>query len=169
MGPPSIIKPTLAACTRIVFCSNSPLQEAAASGLEQMDERGYLPQTVKEYDERRVTLTEAFDKLGMKYSRPQGTYFVLLVRIVCKLKYSLGTHMRNRTSPVCIGPITTRSQRAYMGGDETSSTGFLRFCCIPHFSPIVRRACWFIAMEVGVSAIPVSEVRALPGPCLAPL
>ena len=46
-----------------------------------MDERGYLPQTVKEYDERRLTLTDAFDKLGMKYSRPHGTYFVLLVRI----------------------------------------------------------------------------------------
>ena len=87
IGPPSIIKPTLAACTRIVFCSNSPLQEAAACGLEQMDERGYLPQTVKEYDERRLTLTDAFDKLGMKYSRPHGTYFVLLVRIA-RLEFS---------------------------------------------------------------------------------
>ncbi|KAI0729365.1 PLP-dependent transferase [Fomitopsis betulina] len=121
MGPPSIIKPTLAACTRIVFCSNSPLQEAAASGLEQMDERGYLPQTVKEYDERRVTLTEAFDKLGMKYSRPQGTYFVLLdissVHWPDNYPFPESLHGRGRDF----------------------------------------KACWFIAMEAGVSAIPVSE------------
>jgi len=42
IGPESMIKPTLAASTRIVFCTNSPLQEAAAAGLEQVKQRGFF-------------------------------------------------------------------------------------------------------------------------------
>lgn len=79
IGPPSIIGPTLAASTRIVFCTNSPLQEAAAAGLEQANDRNFFAIQRKEYAERRDVLTRAFDKLGMKYTLPEGTYFVLLV------------------------------------------------------------------------------------------
>ncbi|KAH9938548.1 PLP-dependent transferase [Fomitopsis serialis] len=121
IGPPSIIRPTLAACTRIVFCSNSPLQEATAVGLEQMEERGYLPQAVKEYDERRLTLTAAFDKLGMTYSHPEGTYFVLLD----------------------ISTVKWPENYPFPASVQGRGRDF--------------RACWFIAMEVGVSTIPVSE------------
>ena len=81
IGPRSIIQPTLAATTRIVFCTNSPLQEAAAAGLEQANQRQFFESQVKEYAERRTILCEAFDRLGLKYSLPEGTYFVLLVRI----------------------------------------------------------------------------------------
>ena len=83
IGPPSIIGPTLAACTRIVFCSNSPLQEAAAAGLEEAAQRGFFENQLKEYQERRDVLLSAFDKLGLKYSQPEGSYFVLLVRARC--------------------------------------------------------------------------------------
>ncbi|PCH41280.1 PLP-dependent transferase [Wolfiporia cocos MD-104 SS10] len=121
IGPASIIRPTLAATTRIVFCTNSPLQEAAAAGLEQVKERGYLQQTVKEYDERRLTLTAAFDRLGMTYSQPEGSYFVLLdissVKWPDDYPFPKSLHGRGRDF----------------------------------------KACWFIAMEVGVSSIPVSE------------
>lgn len=55
------------------------MQEAAAAGLEQVEERKFLQQQVREYDERRQILTAAFDKLGMTYSQPEGSYFVLLV------------------------------------------------------------------------------------------
>lgn len=79
IGPASIITPTLAATTRIVFCTNSPLQEAAAAGLEQAKERGFFPKQNQEYEERRDLLVSYFDKLGMKYSLPEGSYFVLLV------------------------------------------------------------------------------------------
>ena len=79
IGPASVIQPTLAATTRIVFCSNSPLQEASAVGIEQAKKRGFLAQQCKEYQERRDILTNGFDKLGMKYTNPQGAYFVLLV------------------------------------------------------------------------------------------
>ena len=73
------MKPTLAVSTRIVFCSNSPLQEAAAAGLEQAKERNFFAIQTKEYAERRDVLTKAFDDIGMKYTLPQGSYFVLLV------------------------------------------------------------------------------------------
>ena len=79
IGPESIIKPTLAASTRIVFCSNSPLQEAAAAGLERAKEHNFFATQTKEYAERRDVLTNAFDALGMKYTLPQGSYFLLLV------------------------------------------------------------------------------------------
>jgi len=79
VGPKSIIEPTLAATTRIVFCTNSPLQEATAAGLEQANQRQFFEDQVKEYAERRSILCEAFDRLGLKYSLPEGTYFVLLV------------------------------------------------------------------------------------------
>lgn len=80
IGPAHIMNPTLAATTRIVFCSNSPLQEAAAAGLEQATERGFFAAQCQEYQDRRDVLTAAFDKLGLSYTLPQGTYFVLLVR-----------------------------------------------------------------------------------------
>lgn len=83
IGPSHIITPTLAATTRIVFCSNSPLQEAAAAGLEQATERGFFAKQCREYQERRDVLTATFDKLGLPYALPQGTYFVLLVRSIC--------------------------------------------------------------------------------------
>ncbi|PIL37269.1 hypothetical protein GSI_00962 [Ganoderma sinense ZZ0214-1] len=121
IGPQSIIYPTLAATTRIVFCSNSPLQEATAVGLEQAKKRGFLKQQCDEYAERRKILTDGFDKLGMKYSNPQGSYFVLL-------------DIRNVKWP-----------DDYPFPESVLGRG-------RDF-----RACWFIAMEVGVSSIPVSE------------
>lgn len=121
VGPKSLISPTLAATTRIVFCTNSPLQEAAAAGLEQVKERQFFETQVKEYEERRNILTAAFDKLGMKYSLPQGSYFVLLdiSDVVWPENYKFPKSLDGR------------------GRDF--------------------KACWFIAMEVGVSSIPVSE------------
>lgn len=71
--------PTLAASTRIVFCTNSPLQEAVAAGLEQAKVNGFFERQTKEYLERRATLANAFDRLGIKYTLPEGTYFIMLV------------------------------------------------------------------------------------------
>lgn len=79
IGPKSIIYPTLAATTRIVFCTNSPLQEAAACGIEQAAERKFFETQVEEYVERRAILTDAFDRLGLTYTLPEGSYFILLV------------------------------------------------------------------------------------------
>ena len=80
IGPESIIKPTLAVSTRIVFCTNSPLQEAAAAGLERANAHNFFPIQTQEYTDRRNALVKVFDDLGMTYTLPHGGYFVLLVR-----------------------------------------------------------------------------------------
>ncbi|KAH7887858.1 PLP-dependent transferase [Phlebopus sp. FC_14] len=121
IGPSSIIGPTLAACTRIVFCTNSPLQEAVATGLEQARSRGFFEQQVKEYQERRDVLLAAFDKAGLRYSLPEGTYFVL----------------------VDISGINFPDDYPFPESVRGRGRDF--------------KACWFIAIEVGVSSIPVSE------------
>jgi kynurenine aminotransferase len=81
IAPPSIIQPTLAASTRIIFCTNSPLQEAAACGLEQAKERHFFEIQRSEYDARRAVLSQTFDALGLKYTLPEGSYFILLVSV----------------------------------------------------------------------------------------
>ncbi|KAG8218770.1 PLP-dependent transferase [Butyriboletus roseoflavus] len=121
IGPASIIKPTLAACTRIVFCSNSPLQEAAACGLEQARSRGFFEKQIAEYQERRDVLLAAFDSVGLKYSLPEGTYFVL----------------------VDISGLKVPENYPFPESVQGRGKDF--------------KACWFIAMEIGVSSIPVSE------------
>ncbi|PFH52851.1 hypothetical protein AMATHDRAFT_138984 [Amanita thiersii Skay4041] len=121
IGPPSIIQPTLAATTRIVFCTNSPLQEAAASGLEKAQEFKFFETQLSEYTTRRAILMDAFEKLGLKYTIPEGTYFVLLD--VSRVKFPHDYPF----PPSIIG----------RGRDFKAS--------------------WFIAIEIGVSSIPVSE------------
>ncbi|OCH90701.1 PLP-dependent transferase [Obba rivulosa] len=121
VGPPSIIQPTLAATTRIVFCTNSPLQEAVAVGLEQAKARGFVDQQRREYEERRAILTEGFDRLGMKYIMPDGSYFVLLD----------------------ISSVHWPEDYPFPQSVEGRGRDF--------------KACWFIAMEIRVSSIPVSE------------
>ncbi|KAH9002315.1 PLP-dependent transferase [Lactarius hatsudake] len=103
IGPASIISPTLAATTRI----------AAAAGLEQAAEHQFFETQLKEYQERRDIFVDALDQLGVTYTLPEGTYFVLM---------------------------------------DSSSVKF------PDDYPFPKTvACWFIAMEIGVSSIPVSE------------
>ncbi|RXW24645.1 hypothetical protein EST38_g1232 [Candolleomyces aberdarensis] len=121
IAPAYIIQPTLAASTRIVFCSNSPLQEAAATGLEQAKERKFFETQLAEYAERRQILCDAFDQLGLKYTMPEGSYFILLD--ISKVKF----------------PDDYPFPQSVLGRGRDF------------------RACWFIAVEVGVSSIPVSE------------
>ncbi|THH02431.1 hypothetical protein EW026_g464 [Hermanssonia centrifuga] len=121
IGPAWIIHPTLAATTRIVFCSNSPMQEAVAAGLEEASKRQFIEIQCSEYAERRKIISEGFDKLGMRYTLPEGTYFLLLD--ISNLKWP-----DNFPFPPSV---------------EGRGRDF--------------KACWFIAMEIGVSSIPVSE------------
>jgi len=121
IGPKYIIQPTLAATTRIVFCTNSPLQEAAAAGLEQAKERRFFETQTAEYLERREILCQAFAKLGLKYTLPEGSYFILLD--ISRVQF----------------PDDYPFPESVLGRGRDF------------------RACWFIATEIGVSSIPVSE------------
>ncbi|KAF7313725.1 Aminotran-1-2 domain-containing protein [Mycena chlorophos] len=121
IGPASIIRPTLAATTRIVFCTNSPLQEAAAAGIEEAEKRGYYAQQRTEYTERRKILTDVFDALGLTYSLPLGSYFILVD--IRKVQFP---------DDFPFPPSVLGRARDF-------------------------RVAWFIATEIGVSSIPVSE------------
>jgi len=121
IGPPSIITPTLAATTRIVFCTNSPLQEAVAAGLEQAEGRNFFHIQMKEYEERRNILISVFERLGLKYTMPEGSYFILLD----------------------ISSVKWPEDYKFPSSLDGRGKDF--------------KACWFIALELGVSSIPVSE------------
>jgi len=78
VGPPALLVPALAATTRIVFCTNSPLQEAAAAGLEGASKHDFFARQLQEYQERRDVFVGYIDRLGLKYTLPHGTYFVMI-------------------------------------------------------------------------------------------
>ena len=59
------------------------MQAAAAAGLVGAKERGFFEVQLREYEERRKVLIDAFERLGMGYTLPEGGYFVLLVSQVC--------------------------------------------------------------------------------------
>jgi kynurenine aminotransferase len=56
------------------------MQEAVAKGLQLASRVDFFEKQRQEYAERRRVLLGAFEKLGMKYTFPEGSYFVLLVR-----------------------------------------------------------------------------------------
>ncbi|KAH7910120.1 PLP-dependent transferase [Hygrophoropsis aurantiaca] len=78
IGPKALIDPTLAATTRIVFCTNSPLQEAVATGLEMASKHDFFENQLKEYEEKRNMFIETLDHIGVSYCLPEGSYFVMV-------------------------------------------------------------------------------------------
>jgi kynurenine aminotransferase len=93
VGPPELMKYVLAASTRIVFAVNTPLQIAAAVGLEQAVERKYFETQLREYEERKDVLVAAFDTIGLPYTIPEGAYFTLLVGASSTRCLKCGTHI----------------------------------------------------------------------------
>ncbi|CCG84375.1 protein of unknown function [Taphrina deformans PYCC 5710] len=75
---PELINYCAAAHTRICFVANSPLQEATAIAFEQAETEGYYEKTCAEYKERRDLLQSTFDELGLTYTVPDGSYFLLV-------------------------------------------------------------------------------------------
>jgi len=78
IGPQRLIHPTLAASTRIIFCTNSPLQEAVATGLEKAPEYKFFEGQTAAYLERRELFCSILDNVGLPYTKPDGSYFVLV-------------------------------------------------------------------------------------------
>nr|ODN97849.1 kynurenine aminotransferase [Cryptococcus depauperatus CBS 7855] len=78
IGPPALTAATLAAHSRIVFCTNSPMQEAVATGLELAPKHSFFADQLVAYTERRDILCSYFDQIGLSYTKPEGSYFVLV-------------------------------------------------------------------------------------------
>ncbi|HNV46140.1 MAG TPA: aminotransferase class I/II-fold pyridoxal phosphate-dependent enzyme [Spirochaetota bacterium] len=54
----------------------APLQEAAIVGLEMPD--GYYDRLVESYARKREVFLGALDRAGLRYTRPQGAYYVMV-------------------------------------------------------------------------------------------
>ncbi|KAA1120076.1 hypothetical protein PGT21_037123 [Puccinia graminis f. sp. tritici] len=78
IGPAEILRPITAAMTRITFCSVSPLQEALATGFEIAGKENFFETQRAQYLERRDLLLRFLDQLGLPYTVPDGSYFVLV-------------------------------------------------------------------------------------------
>ncbi|KAJ2497425.1 arylformamidase [Coemansia sp. RSA 2052] len=78
VGPAELIQPTLSAHTRIVFTSNTPLQEGVASAFRMAKENDFLNIQRQEYERRRDRLMAIFDDVGLPYVVPDGAYYLLV-------------------------------------------------------------------------------------------
>lgn len=54
------------------------MQEAVAIGLTLAPKHDFFPSQLKAYTERRDILCSYFDQLGLSYTKPEGSYFVLV-------------------------------------------------------------------------------------------
>jgi kynurenine aminotransferase len=55
------------------------MQEAVANGLEKVKHNGFFEKQRLEYQERRDIIAATFEKLGMRFTFPEGSYFILVV------------------------------------------------------------------------------------------
>lgn len=54
------------------------MQEAVAIGLEKATEHKFFEEQVAAYQERRDVLCSYFDQIGLSYTKPEGSYFLLV-------------------------------------------------------------------------------------------
>ncbi|KAJ1729095.1 arylformamidase [Coemansia sp. Benny D160-2] len=78
VGPSHLITPALSAHTRIVFSTNTPLQEAVATVFHQARDNDFFNIQRAEYQRRRDRLMAIFDDIGLPYVVPDGTYYLMV-------------------------------------------------------------------------------------------
>jgi aspartate/methionine/tyrosine aminotransferase len=61
----------------IPFAVATPLQEAVACALEQVEERNYFAWLSQMYTQKRDKLLNVLEEIGLKPVRPDGSYFIL--------------------------------------------------------------------------------------------
>lgn len=75
---PDLLNYVAKAHTRICFSSPSPLQEAVANSINDALTTGYFPKMREEYIRKFEIFTSIFKELGLPYTVPEGTYFILV-------------------------------------------------------------------------------------------
>jgi kynurenine aminotransferase len=78
IGPANLIQHSFAAQTRVVFCVNSPCQEAVAAGLEASLTKPLFQDQIDQYLKKRSILSKLFDELNLPYTVPEGAYYILV-------------------------------------------------------------------------------------------
>ncbi|CAH1767386.1 3265_t:CDS:2 [Entrophospora sp. SA101] len=137
IGPEKLIKTVLSAHTRIVFCVNSPLQEALAISLEKADESNYYEENCEQYKLRREKLMNALSDAGLPYTIPQGSYFILAntskINIPSDFEYPEVIQSRTKDYKVCywmakeIGVVTIPPSEFYCDENKWMAYDYARF------------------------------------------
>lgn len=83
IASPHVIKLLTEMKSVVTICAPNFCQHAALTAIEQGD--GEIEKVVAIYDERRIFVMDALDKLGVPYHRPRGTFY-LFVNIKSLLK-----------------------------------------------------------------------------------
>jgi kynurenine aminotransferase len=78
IGPENLIQYSLAAQTRVLFCVNSPCQEAVAAGLEASLTEPLFQNQIGDYLKKKKIISEVFDELRLPYTSPDGAYYILV-------------------------------------------------------------------------------------------
>eukprot|EP00158_Paraphelidium_tribonemae_P005943 Partr_v1_DN27596_c1_g1_i3_m30708 putative aminotransferase len=78
IGNPELIHRCLLAHSRVVFCTNTPLQEACARALKEARTTDYFEQQRRDYLKQREYLVETFADIGLPVTVPDGSYFILV-------------------------------------------------------------------------------------------
>lgn len=78
VGPAHLMTPLLAAHVRLTFCVNSLASEGTAIALEGARTNGFFERQCLEYEGRRQELTNMLEDVGLPYTIPYGSYFVLV-------------------------------------------------------------------------------------------
>lgn len=75
---PDLLSYVSKAHTRICFCTPSPLQEAVANSINDALEINFFEKMRDEYKHKYDIFTSVFKDLGLPYTEPEGTYFILV-------------------------------------------------------------------------------------------
>ncbi|CAG8628641.1 6071_t:CDS:2 [Ambispora leptoticha] len=137
IGHHHLIETALAAHTRIVFCTNSPLQEAAAIGFEKADEHNFFDNQIAIYERRREKLIQPFADLGLPYTIPQGSYFLLVniskIRVPENYQFPDIIQKRPKDFKVCywmakeIGVVAIPTSEFYSSENHHLGENYARF------------------------------------------
>ncbi|CAI4034360.1 hypothetical protein SMKI_10G1480 [Saccharomyces mikatae IFO 1815] len=123
--------------TRICFSSPSPLQEACANSIDDGLKIGYFEKMRQEYITKFKIFTSIFDELGLPYTAPEGTYFVLVnfSKVKIPKDYSYPEEIRDKGKDFRIshwlinelGVVAIPPTEFYIKEHEKAAENLLRF------------------------------------------
>ncbi|RKP14745.1 pyridoxal phosphate-dependent transferase [Piptocephalis cylindrospora] len=137
MGDAPLLAPVLAAHTRVCFCATGPLQEAVAEAFEKSDSNGFFDQQTKEYESRLAALTKPLEEVGLPYTLPKGSYFLLVntssIRIPQGFSFPPEISARGRNFEMCywllaeIGVTAIPVSEFYSDTNQHLGEDYIRF------------------------------------------
>lgn len=134
---PDLLQYAAKAHTRICFSSPSPLQEAVANGITEALKIDYFNGMREEYIEKFRIFTSVFDELGLPYTSPEGTYFILVnfSKIKIPADYKYPDEIKNKAKDFKIsywlmnelGVVAIPPTEFYIPEHEAAAENLLRF------------------------------------------